>query len=101
MPAAPTTIMVIACIIMFVMLVIAIVLTIDVFKRISTLKLIDMQLDELIKLIIKIHKREKELEELAFKIKLINETQKKKRKEEYKAKVMGIFNTGDDGKWDR
>lgn len=94
-------IMICECIVATSLLVIAIVLTIDVFKRISTLKLIDMQLDELIKLIIKIHKREKELEQLAFKINLINETQKEKRKEEYKAKVMGIFNTGDDGKWDR
>lgn len=93
--------MICECIVATSLLVIAIVLTIDVFRRISTLKLIDMQLDELIKLIIKIHKREKELEELAFKIKLINETQKERRKEDYKVKVMGVFNTGDDGKWDR
>lgn len=54
----------------------AIYLTRDVFKRVDTLKLAQMKLDELTDLIIKLHKRNNELEEKVFKAELMRKGNK-------------------------
>lgn len=83
------TIMIIETIVTTVLLAIAIVLTVDMFKRIDKIKKIDDLLDTAIDIQKKMIKTKTEMEAELYKFRLIKEVEnaKKHNEEEYKRKV--------------
>lgn len=79
MPTSLAVIMLLGCIAVFVLLGIAIVLTIDVFRRISKMEELDKQLDKIIELLIQLFKLKDKLEEEVFKYKLQRETKEERK----------------------
>ncbi len=78
MPISATVIMICACVIIFVLLGIAVILTIDIYRRIDTLKKIDSQLEKVNKTVVNLNKIKNKLEEEVFKYKLLRETKEEK-----------------------
>ncbi len=76
-----------------VLLVIAIVLTIDVFKRLKALEKIDKSLDSSIEIYKGMVKTKAEMDAELYKFRLIKEaeTSQKKEAEQFKRTVLGIF----------
>lgn len=78
MPISATVIMMCACVIIFVLLGIAVILTIDIYRRVDTLKKIDSQLEKVNKTVVNLNKIKNKLEEEVFKYKLLRETKEEK-----------------------
>ena len=80
-----------------VLLIIAIVLTVDVIKRIRTLKEIDKLLDSAIDIHKEMMKTKSDMEEELYKFKLVKEAQtsQKQETEQFKRKVLGVFDEGE------
>ena len=78
-----------------VLLIIAIVLTVDIIKRMRTLKEIDKLLDSAIDIHKEMMKTKSDMEAELYKFKLIKEVEnaEKHNEEEYKRKVLGIWKT--------
>lgn len=76
-----------------VLLIIAIVLTVDVIKRMRTLKEIDKLLDSAIDIHKEMMKTKSDMEAELYKFKLIKEAQtsQKNETEQFKREVLGIF----------
>ncbi len=83
MPVTATVLMVCACIIIFVLLGIAVVLTVDIYRRVDTLEMANKKLNEITKTVASLNKLKLELEEEVFKTKLMRET-KEERKYEHR-----------------
>ena len=80
-----------------VLLIIAIVLTVDVMKRMRTLKEIDKLLDSAIDIHKEMMKTKSDMEEELYKFKLVKEAQtsQKNETEQFKRKVLGVFDEGE------
>ena len=80
-----------------VLLIIAIVLTVDVMKRMRTLKEIDKLLDSAIDIHKEMMKTKSDMEEELYKFKLVKEAQtsQKQETEQFKRKVLGVFDEGE------
>lgn len=81
-----------------VLLIIAIVLTVDVIKRMRTLKEIDKLLDSAIDIHKEMMKTKSDMEAELYKFILVKEAQasQKTETEQFKRKVLGIFEGGED-----
>ena len=90
-------IMALETIVTSVLLLIAIVLTVDVIKRIRTLKEIDKLLDSAIDIHKEMMKTKSDMEEELYKFKLVKEAQtsQKQQTEQFKRKVLGVFDEGE------
>lgn len=79
-----------------VLLIIAIVLTVDVIKRMRTLQEIDKLLDSAIDIHKEMMKTKSDMEAELYKFKLIKEaeTSQKQETEQFKRTVLGIFEEG-------
>lgn len=90
-------IMALETIVTSVLLLIAIVLTVDVIKRIRTLKEIDKLLDSAIDIHKEMMKTKSDMEEELYKFKLVKEAQtsQKQETEQFKRKVLGVFDEGE------
>ena len=90
-------IMALETIVTSVLLIIAIVLTVDVIKRIRTLKEIDKLLDSAIDIHKEMMKTKSDMEEELYKFKLVKEAQtsQKQETEQFKRKVLGVFDEGE------
>lgn len=86
-------IMAIETVIATVLLIIAIVLTVDVIKRMRTLQEIDKLLDSAIDIHKEMMKTKSDMEAELYKFKLIKEaeTSQKQETEQFKRTVLGIF----------
>lgn len=80
-----------------VLLIIAIVLTVDVIKRMRTLKEIDKLLDSAIEIHKKMMKIKSDMEAELYKFRLVKEAQisQKNEIEQFKRKVLGVFDEGE------
>jgi hypothetical protein len=80
-----------------VLLIIAIVLTVDVIKRMRTLKEIDKLLDSAIEIHKKMMKTKSDMEAELYKFRLVKEAQtsQKQETEQFKREVLGIFDEGE------
>lgn len=80
-----------------VLLIIAIVLTVDVMKRMKTLQEIDKLLDSAIEIHKEMMKTKSDMEAELYKFKLIKEaeTSQKQETEQFKRTVLGIFEEGE------
>lgn len=80
-----------------VLLIIAIVLTVDVIKRMKTLQDIDKLLDSAIDIHKEMMKTKSDMEAELYKFKLVKEVQtsQKNETEQFKRKVLGIFEKGE------
>lgn len=80
-----------------VLLIIAIVLTVDVIKRMKTLKEIDKLLDSAIDIHKEMMKTKSDMEAELYKFKLVKEAQtnQKQETEQFKRKVLGVFDEGE------
>lgn len=80
-----------------VLLIIAIVLTVDVMKRMKTLQDIDKLLDSAIDIHKEMMKTKSDMEEELYKFKLVKEAQtsQKQETEQFKRKVLGVFDEGE------
>ena len=80
-----------------VLLIIAIVLIVDVIKRMRTLKEIDKLLDSAIDIHKEMMKTKSDMEEELYKFKLVKEAQtsQKQETEQFKRKVLGVFDEGE------
>lgn len=80
-----------------VLLIIAIVLTADVIKRMRTLKEIDKLLDSAIDIHKEMMKTKSDMEAELYKFRLVKEAQtsQKQEIEQFKRKVLGIFDEGE------
>lgn len=90
-------IMAIETVIATVLLIIAIVLTVDVIKRMKTLQEIDELLDSAIDIHKEMMKTKSDMEAELYKFKLIKEaeTSQKQETEQFKRTVLGIFEEGE------
>lgn len=90
-------IMTLETVITTVLLIIAINLTIDVFKRLKAFEEIDELLDSAIKTQKETLKTKGEMEAELYKFKLIKEaeTSQKNETEQFKRKVLGVFDEGE------
>lgn len=90
-------IMAIETIVTAVLLIIAIVLTVDVIKRMRTLKEIDKLLDSAIEIHKKMMKTKSDMEAELYKFRLVKEAQtsQKQETEQFKREVLGIFDEGE------
>ena len=90
-------IMALETIVTSVLLLIAIVLTVDVIKRMRTLKEIDKLLDSAIEIHKKMSKTKNDMEAELYKFRLIKEeeTSQKNEIEQFKRKVLGVFDEGE------
>lgn len=81
----------------YILLIIAINLTIDVFKRLKAFEEIDELLDSAIKTQKETLKTKGEMEAELYKFKLIKEaeTSQKNETEQFKRKVLGVFDEGE------
>lgn len=80
MSTTVTIVMICACIIIFVLLGIAVVVTIDIFRRIDTLEIAEKKLNEITKTVASLNKLKLELEEEVFKYKLLRETKEERKR---------------------
>ena len=89
--------MAIETVIATVLLIIAIVLTVDVIKRMKTLQEIDELLDSAIDIHKEMMKTKSDMEAELYKFKLIKEaeTSQKQETEQFKRTVLGIFEEGE------
>ena len=80
-----------------VLLIIAIVLTVDVMKRMKTLQDIDKLLDSAIDIHKEMMKTKSDMEAELYKFRLIKEeeTSQKNEIEQFKRKVLGVFDEGE------
>lgn len=80
-----------------VLLIIAIVLTVDVMKRMKTLQEIDKLLDSAIDIHKEMMKTKSDMEAELYKFKLVKEAQtsQKNETEQFKRKVLGVFDEGE------
>lgn len=80
-----------------VLLIIAIVLTVDVIKRMRTLKDIDKLLDSAIEIHKEMMKTKSDMEAELYKFRLVKEAQtsQKNETEQFKRKVLGVFDEGE------
>lgn len=80
-----------------VLLIIAIVLTADVIKRMKILQEIDKLLDSAIDIHKEMMKTKSDMEEELYKFKLVKEAQtsQKQETEQFKRKVLGVFDEGE------
>lgn len=80
-----------------VLLIIAIVLAIDVIKRLKVLKEIDKLLDSAIDIHKEMMKTKSDMEAELYKFKLVKEAQtsQKNETEQFKRKVLGVFDEGE------
>lgn len=80
-----------------VLLIIAIVLSVDVMKRMKTLQDIDKLLDSAIDIHKEMMKTKSDMEAELYKFKLVKEVQtsQKNETEQFKRKVLGIFEKGE------
>mgnify|MGYP006981416826 CR=1 FL=1 len=80
-----------------VLLIIAIVLTIDVIKRLKVLKEIDKLLDSAIDIHKKMMKTKSDMEAELYKFRLVKEAQisQKNEIEQFKREVLGVFDEGE------
>ena len=87
------SIMAIETVVTSVLLIIAIVLTADVIKRMKTLQEIDKLLDSAIEIHKEMMKTKSDMEAELYKFKLVKETQtsQKNETEQFKRNVLGIF----------
>ena len=90
-------IMALETIVTSVLLLIAIVLTVDVIKRIRTLKEIDKLLDSAIDIHKEMMKTKSDMEAELYKFRLVKEAQtsQKNETEQFKRKVLGVFDEGE------
>ena len=90
-------IMVLETVVTSVLLIIAIVLTADVMKRMKTLQDIDKLLDSAIDIHKEMMKTKSDMEEELYKFKLVKEAQtsQKQETEQFKRKVLGVFDEGE------
>lgn len=90
-------IMAIETVITTVLLIIAIVLTIDVFKRLKALEKIDKSLDSGIEIYKGMVRTKAEMDAELYKFRLIKEAQisQKNETEQFKRNVLGIFEEGE------
>lgn len=86
-------IMTLETVITTVLLIIAIVLTIDVFKRLKVLEEIDELLDSAIDIHKEMMKTKSDMEAELYKFKLVKEAQtnQKQETEQFKRTILGIF----------
>lgn len=93
-------IMALETIVTSVLLLIAIVLTTDVIRRMKTLKEIDKLLDSAIEIHKKMSKTKNDMEAELYKFRLVKEAQtsQKNETERFKREVLGIFDEGEK-KW--
>ena len=93
-------IMALETIVTSVLLLIAIVLTTDVIRRMKTLQDIDKLLDSAIDIHKEMMKTKSDMEEELYKFKLVKEAQtsQKQETEQFKRKVLGVFDEGEK-KW--
>lgn len=79
------------------LLIIAIVLTADVIKRMKTLQDIDKLLDSAIDIHKEMMKTKSDMEAELYKFKLVKEAQtnQKQETEQFKRKVLGVFDEGE------
>lgn len=80
-----------------VLLIIAIVLTVDVIKRMRTLKEIDKLLDSAIEIHKEMSKTKNDMEAELYKFRLVKEAQtsQKDETEQFKREILGIFDEGE------
>ncbi len=80
-----------------VLLIIAIVLSVDVMKRMKTLQDIDKLLDSAIEIHKEMMKTKSDMEAELYKFKLVKEAQtsQKNETEQFKRKVLGVFDEGE------
>lgn len=90
-------IMAIETIVTAVLLIIAIVLTVDVIRRMRTLKEIDKLLDSAIEIHKEMMKTKSDMEAELYKFKLVKEAQtsQKNEIEQFKREVLGVFDEGE------
>lgn len=90
-------IMALETIVTSVLLLIAIVLTTDVIRRMKTLQDIDKLLDSAIDIHKEMMKTKSDMEEELYKFKLVKEAQtsQKQETEQFKRKVLGVFDEGE------
>lgn len=90
-------IMAIETIVTAVLLIIAIVLTVDVIKRMKTLQEIDKLLDSAIDIHKEMMKTRSDMEAELYKFRLVKEAQtsQKQETEQFKRKVLGVFDEGE------
>lgn len=91
------SIMAVETVVTSVLLIIAIVLTVDVIKRMKTLQDIDKLLDSAIDIHKEMMKTKSDMEAELYKFKLIKEaeTSQKNKTEQFKRTVLGIFEGGE------
>lgn len=91
------SIMAIETVVTTVLLIIAIILTIDVFKRLKALEEIDELLDSAIETQKETLKTKGDMEAELYKFRLVKEAQtsQKEETEQFKRKVLGIFEEGE------
>lgn len=80
-----------------VLLIIAIVLSVDVMKRMKTLQNIDKLLDSAIEIHKEMMKTKSDMEAELYKFRLVKEAQtsQKNETEQFKRKVLGVFDEGE------
>lgn len=88
MTTSATVIMICACVIIFVLLGIAVILTIDIYRRLEVFEELEKRVKNAIKTVVELNKLKNELEEEIFKYKLMRET-----KEERKSGIFDDSNT--------
>ena len=91
------SIMAVETVVTSVLLIIAIVLTADIIKRMKTLQEIDKLLDSAIEIHKEMMKNKSDMEAELYKFKLIKEaeTSQKEETEQFKRNVLGIFEEGE------
>lgn len=91
------SIMALETVVTSVLLIIAIVLTADVIKRMKTLQDIDKLLDSAIDIHKEMMKTKSDMEAELYKFKLVKEAQtsQKNEIEQFKRKVLGVFDKGE------
>ena len=79
MTTSATVIMICACVIIFVLLGIAVILTIDIYRRLEVFEELEKRVKNAIKTIVELNKLKNELEEEIFKYKLMRETKEDRK----------------------
>lgn len=79
MTTSATVIMICACVIIFVLLGIAVILTIDIYRRLEVFEELEKRVKNAIKTVVELNKLKNELEEEIFKYKLMRETKEDRK----------------------
>ena len=79
MTTSATVIMICACVIIFVLIGIAVILTIDIYRRLEVFEELEKRVKNAIKTVVELNKLKNELEEEIFKYKLIRETKEERK----------------------